>query len=161
VILGWAQAKPGRRVEFDLRAVLIFVFLVLISVARGYALRRLDLRVAASCSGFIGSREQGFIFPPVILLPARLASGFGLVSAQVRDLLGAGSVFHSRFPVRSRAFVDATPASHRISVPAAARDLLPTLFPIRSVSAAVPPTDRVSCSRTRMALGLLACWTSL
>jgi hypothetical protein len=121
-----------------LRAVLIFVFSVLISVARGYALRRLDLLVAASCSGFIGSREQGFIFPSVIWLSAHLASGFGLVAAQVRDMLGACFVFHSLFPVRSRAFVAVPPASLGISVPAA-RDLLPALFPTCSVSVAVPP----------------------
>jgi hypothetical protein len=111
----------------------------LISVAHGYALHRLDLLVVASCSGFVGSREQGFIFPSVILLPAHLASGFCLVAAQVCDVLGASSVFHSLFPVLlcSRAFVVATPASLGISVPAA-RDLLPDLFPARSVSAAVP-----------------------
>jgi hypothetical protein len=169
VILDWVQVKPGRRLGLYLCVILIFVFSVLISVARGYALHRLDLLVAASCSGFVGSREQGFIFPSVILLSAHLASGFGLVAAQVCDVLGAGSVFHSLFPVCSRAFVAATPASLGISVPAT-RDLLPDLFPARSVFAAVPqpaesPThapERASVSLparlcSEFALSLLIC----
>jgi hypothetical protein len=83
-----------------------------------------------------------------------LASGFGLVAAQVRDLLGAGSVFHSLFPVRTSAFVSLPRLQLRSGFDASS---VSRSFGICNCSSA----GRVTCSRTRQALSLLACQSSL